>query len=138
MQSIPKIEERLVSIKERLVSAFGFKVATFGIWLQPKKLHLFEEKRCGSTPFRAGKQWEFVSQQRDSFRRIVAFGFLPPRVHYRGSPVMLPKACWREPVGPLGGAYTTENKKPATVAGALTNRPWWAILITEKGTATSG
>ena len=64
MQSIPKIEERLVSIKERLVSAFGFKVATFCVRLQQKKLQLFEEKRCGSTPFRAGKRFIFVSQQR--------------------------------------------------------------------------
>lgn len=64
MQSAPKIKERSVSIKVHLVSAFGFKVATFFVRLQQKKLQLFEEKCCGSTPFRAGKRFMFVSQQR--------------------------------------------------------------------------
>ena len=48
---------------ERLVSAFGFKVATFCIWLQPKKLQLFEEEALQLYAVQYREADWFVSQK---------------------------------------------------------------------------
>ena len=55
---------RSVSIKVHLVSAFGFKVATFCIKLQPKKLQLFEEEALQLYAVQYREADLFVSQQR--------------------------------------------------------------------------